>query len=189
MDYRRNLPHIHPDGAWLFVTWRLHGTLPHLPGQSFADHDRSLDRANAGARWLSDPRLADLVASAIVQGRDRGDYGLSAWCVMPNHAHMLLLPHTPLRHITQAIKGATARRANQILARTGASFWQEESSDHYARDARERDAIAAYIERNPLAAGLAALPHLYPWSSASYSAPYSSAGSSNFTHAFVNPRV
>src|ERR1039457_6313812 len=27
-EYRRRLPHFHPDGEYLFVTWRLHGSLP-----------------------------------------------------------------------------------------------------------------------------------------------------------------
>jgi len=27
-EYRRRLPHFQPDGEYLFVTWRLHGSLP-----------------------------------------------------------------------------------------------------------------------------------------------------------------
>src|ERR1035441_4044119 len=30
-EYRRRLPHFHPDGEYLFVTWRLHGSFPVAP--------------------------------------------------------------------------------------------------------------------------------------------------------------
>src|SRR5450759_1818961 len=47
-EYRRQLPHFHPDGEYLFVRWRLHGSLPvappdiiyATPGQAFAAQDR-----------------------------------------------------------------------------------------------------------------------------------------------------
>jgi REP element-mobilizing transposase RayT len=115
---------------------------------------------------MSDPRIADLVATAVLEGRERSYYDLSAWCVMPNHVHMLVLPRTALPRTMHWLKGSTARLANQILGRTGESFWQDESYDHWARDARERGAIATYIERNPVAAGLAEAVDKYRWSSA-----------------------
>jgi hypothetical protein len=35
-QYRRRLPHFHPDGEHLFVTWRLHGSLPVVPKVIYA---------------------------------------------------------------------------------------------------------------------------------------------------------
>jgi REP element-mobilizing transposase RayT len=85
---------------------------------------------------------------------------------MPNHVHLLVLPKAPLPRITHWIKGRTARASNLLLGRTGETFWQDESFDHWARNARERDRIAAYIEENPVAAGLAAKAEDWPWSNA-----------------------
>jgi putative transposase len=71
-----------------------------------------------------------------------------------------------LKKITQYLKGNSAREANNILGRTGQSFWQEESYDHWARDEDEFYRIIAYIENNPVKAGLASLPEGWAWSSA-----------------------
>jgi REP element-mobilizing transposase RayT len=177
--YARNLPHWHPDGKALFVTWRLFGSLPVAvlekyeklnrihAGKAFAEIDRALDRASSGPKWLSRAE----VASLIVESLERGDqpmrlFDLYAFVVMPNHVHALLQPHTPLARITQGIKGATARRANAMLQRAGARFWQEESFDHWVRSSQEMERTRLYVEWNPVKAGLAARPEDWLWSSA-----------------------
>ena len=100
-EYRRRLPHFHPDGAHLFVTWRLDGSLPvappdvvyATPGHAFAAEDRALAQARERL-WLSDTRVARQVAEAIRTGESRKQfYELQAWVVMPNHVHLLILPH------------------------------------------------------------------------------------------------
>ena len=172
-EYQRRLPHVHPDREYLFVTWRLYGSLlvapPDIvyatPGHAFAARDRAL-AGNHGTLWLSDTRVARQVAEAIRAGENRRFYELSAWDVMPNHVHQLILPHVALPQITHWIKGKTAREANLLLKRAGQPFWQHESYDHWARNERELQWIAAYIEDNPVSAGLAATPEDWPWSSA-----------------------
>ena len=141
------MPHFHPDGKHLFVTWRLHGSLPaapkviyETPGHAVAAEDRALARSH-GRLWLSDARVARQVVGAIRTGEGRKLYELHAWVVMPNHVHMLILPHVPLPPITHWIKGRTAREANLLL-------------------------IVAYIEQNPVSAGLAGTPEGWPSSSA-----------------------
>jgi putative transposase len=160
----------------LFVTWRLYGSLPAALtdiiyptlGHAFAAQDRALDRAQ-GPRWLNDSRLAHIVAEAILAGAiEKRFYELTAWAVMPNHVHILILPRVQPHLITRWVRGSTARAANLLLARTGEAFWQQESYDHWARNATDRDRIAAYIEHNPVAAGLAAQPESWPWSSAGW---------------------
>ncbi len=95
-----------------------------------------------------------------------GRYTLHAFVVMPNHVHMLLSPNMPLPQLTKALKGFTAKRANQMLARTGNPFWQEESYDHLVRDRAEWERIKFYIEENPVCAGLVRQARQYRWSSA-----------------------
>jgi len=172
MEYRRRLPHFHPEFAHLFVTWRLYGSLPALPdaayptpGHAFVARDRALARSR-GPLWLNDARIASLVAAAIRAGdRQKQFYELQAWVVMPNHVHLLILPRVALPRITHWIKGATARQANLLLGRTGEPFWQDESYDHWVRDEREFNRICGYIEENPVSAGLASAPEDWPWSS------------------------
>jgi len=115
---------------------------------------------------MSDPRVARQVVDAIRTGERRKLYELHAWVVMHNHVHMLILPHVPLPQITHWIKGRTAREASLLLERTGEPFWQHESWDHWVRNEREFQRIVAYIEQNPVSAGLAGTPEGWPWSSA-----------------------
>jgi REP element-mobilizing transposase RayT len=85
---------------------------------------------------------------------------------MSNHVHVLIRPLQQPTRLLQSLKGTTAREANLILVRTGQPFWQRESYDHCARDEPELERIVAYIENNPVKAGLVAKPSAYRWSSA-----------------------
>jgi REP element-mobilizing transposase RayT len=156
--YRRRLPHWHPEGAVLFLTWRL---------------------ADGAGRWLEDPRVAGMVAEKIHYGeQQRHFYCLDAWVVMPNHVHLLLEPWRAVPVILRWLKGSTAREANRILGRTGRSFWQDESFDHWVRDEGERQKFLRYIEWNPVTAGLAKSVEEWPWSSAAGAFTISRGGSS-----------
>ena len=88
---------------------------------------------------------------------------------MANHVHVVLTPKVPLARITRGIKRYTASKANEILGRSGKRFWQEESFDHWVRDETEFFRIKAYIEQNPVKAGLVSKPEDWQWSSASRS--------------------
>jgi REP element-mobilizing transposase RayT len=81
--------------------------------------------------------------------------------------HLLIHPHIDPSHLLRSIKGATARAANKLLGRTGDSFWQKESYNHWVRNPAEFSRIRNYIENNPVKAGLVDSPELYRWSSAS----------------------
>jgi REP-associated tyrosine transposase len=65
-----------------------------------------------------------------------------------------------------SLKRHTARESNRVLGLTGTAFWQDESYDCVVRDKHEFERIAAYIERNPVAAALARDPAEFRWSSA-----------------------
>jgi REP element-mobilizing transposase RayT len=173
-EYRRRLPHFQPDDAYLFVTWRLYGSLPaappgaiyRTPGHAFAARDRALAQSHNQC-WLDDPRVARLVVETIRAGEtEKGFYELQAWAVMPNHVHIPILPRVAPRQITHWIKGRTAYEANMLLGRTGTPFWQDESYDHWVRNERELRRVVAYIEENPVSGGLAATAEDWPWSSA-----------------------
>jgi putative transposase len=175
-DYERRLPHIHPDGAHLFVTWRLHGSEPRpepdiiyaTPGHRFAAMDRNLVHAR-GPQWLGDSQIARRIGEIIHLGAsEKRLYELHAWAIMPNHVHLFLLPRVPLPRITQWLKGRTAREANILLERTGQPFWQDESYDRWVRNEKEFARVVSYIENNPVSAGFVAKPEDWPWSSASW---------------------
>lgn len=175
--YRRNLPHWHPEGRILFVTWRLVGSLPaplmkniaanRPDGRIFRSFDAVLDGAEFGPLWLKDGRVAACVVHSLRHGETAlHEYKLHAYVVMPNHVHVLLEPQTELRRIMQGIKGTSSRRANTILKRVGQPFWQDESFDRWIRDENEFLRIRHYILQNPIKAKLTKRAEDWPWSSA-----------------------
>jgi putative transposase len=178
--YVRNLPHWHPPANDIFISWRLHGSLPPKlaknfstksnrdSGKQFRAIDRKLDRARSGPLWLKDPRIADAVVATIRHGQSTvGLFDLHAFVVMANHVHLLITPKVPVARITKGIKGASFRHANEILGRGGTHFWQEESFDHWIRNASARERVHYYIEHNPVTAGLVRASADWLWSSAS----------------------
>ena len=168
--YRRNLPHWHPPGVSIFITWRLAGTFPNRgtssqDGRTFAKQDRVLDQTNDGSAWLRQPEIAGCVVNCLRQNVG-GKYELHAFVVMPNHVHLLITPRVELAKITRTIKGKSARQANAMLGRTGQPFWQDESFDHWIRHPQQFEKVKSYIERNPVSAGLVRSPEQWPYSSA-----------------------
>jgi len=174
--HQRRLPHWHPDGKDLFLTWRLHDSLPphrYVPpnslkgGKAFVWVDRLLDQAHYRPTWLRRPEVAQVVVDALHYGeRNLQQYQLHAFVVMANHVHVLLQPHIEPKKILHSLKGFSACEANKLLDRTGMPFWQREYYDHWVRDGREFERIRFYIEANPFTAGVASSAEMYPWSSA-----------------------
>jgi len=129
--------------------------------------DREWDRAATGPRWLSDPRIAGVVADALKYGESSLKlYTLHAWVIMCNHVHILIDPAAPIARITRSLKTYTSRQANAILGRTGQPFWAEESYDRWIRAERDLQRIVQYIESNPVAVDLCERPEDWVWSSA-----------------------
>ncbi|QOY91669.1 transposase [Paludibaculum fermentans] len=95
-----------------------------------------------------------------------GQYELHAYVVMPNDVHLLVTPTVAIPKLAKSLKGITAKRANQMLGSTGRPFWQEEYYDHTVRAVGGFERIRAYIEGNPVRAGLAREIEEYRWSSA-----------------------
>jgi len=144
--YRRNLPHWHPRGKALFITWRLHRSI---------QDQHCLRRAE----------IASVIADAIrYTERNLRHYDLHAWVVMSNHVHLLVHPLAEPALFLKIIKAFTARKVNQVLGRSGA-LWQHESFDHWIRSQAEFDEIVGYIEANPVRAGLVTRPRDFRWSS------------------------
>jgi REP element-mobilizing transposase RayT len=196
LHFRGQLPHLKREGAVYFVTFRLADSLPAHEIARLKDERRIVMEQARGARsplpwhdeqellawycekvewlldarhggcWLSKPAIADAVARSVAFFSGER-YQLHGWVVMPNHVHAVLWPtpgHT-LSSILHSWKSFTSKAGNKLLGRSG-EFWQKESFDHLIRDDAERVRLVAYVENNPVKAGLCKRAEEWPWSSA-----------------------
>ena len=116
-----------------------------------------LDAGN-GDLYLPVPRVAASVAQTLAHF-DGVRYRIFAWCVMPNHVHVVFQPlegHS-LPEILHTWKSYLAKRANRLLRRSG-EFRQREYYDHLVRDERDLRRIVRYVLENPTKAGLTNWP-------------------------------
>jgi REP element-mobilizing transposase RayT len=173
--HSRRLPHYHSIGQPVFLTWRLHGSLPAnrafpaatTAGQAFLAMDRLLDTTHTGPLYLRQPGFAKMVVEAFqYEEWDMKHCQLHSYVVIRNHVHLLMTPLVDASKVTQSLKRFTGREGNRILGLTGQAFWQDESYDRLVRNQAEFQRIASYIEMNPVKAGLVGTPEEFLWSSA-----------------------
>lgn len=90
-----------------------------------------------------------------------------AYCLMDNHVHLLAVPETE-GGLARGI-GLTNQVYTQYLNRKrtqSGRVWQNRFFSCVVENEQYLWAVARYIERNPLSAGLAEHPESFPWSSA-----------------------
>ena len=89
-----------------------------------------------------------------------------AYCLMPNHTHMIGVPETE-DSLRRAIGEAHRRYTRHVNFRQGwkGHLWQGRFAS-FAMDERYLSAAARYVELNPVRAKLARRPEEYVWSSA-----------------------
>ena len=186
---RGRLLHWGNPGAVYFVTFRLADSLPKsvLRDIQFTRQNiiRTAQVQNRGPSLNETRRLARLLRSKIETHLDAGAgscllrnpavartivetlqhfigvrYWLYAWCVMPNHVHVMVQPlaKNDLAGILQTWKSFSAKAANRFLHRRG-EFWQREYYDHLIRNEKEFARIVRYVLDNPKKAGL----QEWPW--------------------------
>ncbi|NLT71579.1 MAG: leucine--tRNA ligase [Verrucomicrobiaceae bacterium] len=122
--------------------------------QLYSERIESYLDSGKGECWLARPEIADRVA-ATLKHFDGDRYDLYAWCVMPNHVHVVLQPkgEHSLESILHSWKSYTGNEINKALQRSG-EVWQAESYDHLIRDLDDLNANIAYTLNNPANAGL-----------------------------------
>jgi len=181
---RGRLPHWEMEGGIYFVTFRLADSLPQSVlnffkaereniirtaqqmgrdlspsehrrlAELFSDQIENHLDAGAGSCHLRQPQIAEMVANAL-RFFDDQRYRLFAWCVMPNHVHVVMRPlhNHHLGDILHSWKSFTAKEANRMLG-LGGTFWEREYYDHLVRDEEEFYRIINYVADNPKQANL-----------------------------------
>jgi putative transposase len=90
-------------------------------------------------------------------------FAVLAYCVMPDHVHLLVhgRRHTSdLRRFVKRVKQSTGQRYSQKAKRP---LWQEGYYDRVLRPEEAEAMVARYIIENPVRAGLVTTPSDYPY--------------------------
>ena len=179
---RGYLPHYDEPGKVQFITYRLHDSLPKgvleaydeaLRRGEIDDLERKqkiedyLDKGH-GACWLRRPLVAEMVQENL-RHFDGQRYRLIAWCVMPNHVHVIVetLEGYSLEAVTHSWKSYSAHQLNRIVGRKGA-VWQTEVFDRYMRGPLHLARTLFYVEQNPVVANLVSEAEAWPYGSARF---------------------
>ncbi len=135
---------------------------------------------------LSRRRSCQWLLDALRNGRDRADFDLWAYVVMPEHVHLVVLPRPEhrIRDILKSLKQSVARRAFSWLERNnpafldrlkvvrtngtwGYRFWQRGGGyDRNLRSVADIHEKIAYVHNNPVRRGLVQRTVDWQWSSA-----------------------
>jgi REP element-mobilizing transposase RayT len=175
---RGYLPHI--EGAdYQMITYRLNDAIPVHAYERFKGTSEKNKRekfeeamdAGFGNCWLKRPEVATLILENW-RRFDAINYELVAFVIMPNHVHVLIrvFENARLSSIVHSWKSYTSKKIVALLTEAGESpclpFWQTEYWDRYIRNQSHFNAAVAYIENNPVKAGLVASANQWAWSSA-----------------------
>ena len=153
----RHLSHIDIKDHYQFITFRTQDSvdpyLIKLAGQNLPNGrkqlaiDTYLDKSQNGA-YLTDDVL--LFLSNYLRLKDAVLYELIAFCIMPNHVHLLIKPLCKLTRIMRLLKGGSAKIINEMMRQEG-RFWAKDYYDKLIRDENHFTVVHQYIKNNSAA--------------------------------------
>jgi len=105
--------------------------------------------------------FANYAVSLLNEASTTRDTMLYAWCVMPNHLHLLLQDNDVLNFVRLFKGRMTPLAFNKEPVR---KLWQRSFFDHAMRKEETLHEKALYIWENPVRAGIVDNPVKYEWS-------------------------
>jgi putative transposase len=110
--------------------------------------------------------MSRLLLEVLLNYREKKEYLLHEFVIMPNHFHLLLTPMRTLERAMQCIKGEFSYREKREMG-VSYQFWQTSFYDRRVRNAEEYRQFRKYIHLNPVKKYLCQKPEDWEWSSAS----------------------
>lgn len=110
-----------------------------------------------------EPCVARLVINHFLQTANLWRFAVLAYCVMPDHAHLLVEGRdedSDLRRFAKRLKQGSGQAYSHDV---GVPLWQEGYFEHVLRAEEDARNISRYILDNPVRAGLVQHPAEYPF--------------------------
>jgi|ERR1700739_1789161 len=109
-------------------------------------------------------RFTHWLLETLQQIATQQSFTLLAYCLMPNHLHVLLQGDSASSDLLSFVKTFKHKTTFHFRAKTGKTIWQISFFDHILRTAEELSKTAEYILSNPVRAGLVKRAQDYPYS-------------------------
>jgi putative transposase len=168
---RGYLPHFDHGAVVQFITFRLGDSLPRRIYESLkarAKNDAAL--YHQLETMIDEGRGACLLANSVHANRVRRAlrhfdglrYRLISWVIMPNHVHAVVeqMQEYRMGDVIHSRKSFTAKAINREIGSRG-SLWAPDYFDRFIRDGAHLGNVVAYVESNPVKAGL--VDHAEDW--------------------------
>jgi putative transposase len=94
----------------------------------------------------------------------RHKFTMHAYCVMPDHLHMVVQGADAASHLLKFVDNFKQRTGFEYHQGCGQWLWQSRFYDHILRRGDHLEDVASYIWWNPVRAGLCRNPKQYPLS-------------------------
>ena len=109
-----------------------------------------------------DPATADATIAQILRTASEEHFSILAYCLMPDHVHLLVEGTTEHADVRRFAKMSKQRSGAVHALRFRERLWQEGYHDHILRKDDDVKGIARYILENPIRAGLVRAAAEYP---------------------------
>ncbi|MDP2264470.1 MAG: transposase [Hydrogenophaga sp.] len=138
--------------------------LPRLTVPGFTHH--VIQRGNDRQVIVRDDDDRQTLLSLIAENASKHRVALHAYVLMDNHFHLLLTPEMAegVPQMMQAVGRRYVRYFNDRHHRTG-TLWEGRYRSTLIQSERYLLACMAYLDLNPVRAGMVSQPDAYPWSS------------------------
>jgi putative transposase len=138
--------------------------LPRLTVPGYPHH--IIQRGNNRQAIFSSSADYEALLAMLDEHSRQAKVAIHAYVLMSNHFHLLATPETPdaIPQMMQAVGRRYVRYFNQRQGRTG-TLWEGRYRSTLIQTERYLLACMAYIDLNPVRAGLVAEPADYVWSS------------------------
>ena len=116
-------------------------------------------RTNDKIRVFENNLGRKIMLITLQDAKDKFNFRLTNFCVMPTHIHLLIKPqtNTNLSDIMKWIKSISAKRWNCIHGSID-HLWGQRFFARAIKDPEEYKVIMEYIDQNPVVVGLATAP-------------------------------
>ena len=119
---------------------------------------------------FDDPQLGHWCLGLLREVVDAASFELLAFCLMPDHLHLLTQGTQDSSHLVTFIQRFKRRTGFHFEQKSGSQLWQPSYFDRVLRKEEDLGSVAEYVLQNPVAEGLCARPEDYGLSGGTFAA-------------------